>query len=300
MRNTRRSGFTLVELLVAIAIMIALVVLAVTLSPNSEKRHVTDAADQLQTYLASARSRALRDNTLTGVRLLPDANGNFTSFQFVQAPEPYAPTGIGVTLTNAGGVGVATFTAGTNPVPNIANYVITGDLFEFTNGSVHRVQSATANSVTFMSAVSETTVPLSLPPAGNTVATNVNAGFRFIREPRPLMGEQVLQIPNNVAVMAINPPTNVVTLPNGANVPASLNLPIGFSGANDIIFSPSGQVINASSGRIVLCIQSTIGGQGTLLCIYSRTGAVASHPINDANNYATPYTFTQDGRSSGQ
>src|SRR5262245_13204041 len=88
-----RRGFTLVEMLVAIAIIIALASIMLLFNPKLEKRLASRGADQLQTYLASARSRAVRDNVPCGVRLLSlDSNQTFREFQLVQAPEAFAPT----------------------------------------------------------------------------------------------------------------------------------------------------------------------------------------------------------------
>lgn len=306
----KRSGWTLVEILVAILIMTILMGAVLMFLPKTESRLATQGADQLQTFIASARARAMRDGVPTGVRLISNDSGvTFREYVFVQTPEPYAPTlmqmkiakgatsasFIQLTLVPATG---AFNTSGGGNV-DMSGSVAVGDLMEISStGSVHRVTGFNAdNSVQFAAdpvtgiAFTEAVVsaiqlvPVISGAAGNYQA-NGNAGFRFIREPRPLMGETPQQLPRYVKV-------------NGGS--SQFNA-FSYSGAVanqiDIIFSPSGQVINSTAGRVILWIDddNTVA-QPSLLCIYARTGGVAAHPVA---NGADPYAFTKDGLNSGQ
>ena len=74
----------------------------------------------------------------------------------------------------------------------------------------------------------------------------------------------------------------------------------------DILFSPSGAVIGpgAANSKIIFWVRDTTlpnitDGEPTLICIYTRSGALAAHPV-DVNNTTNPYSFTEDGRSSGK
>ena len=289
----RRKAFTLVELLVAIGIMVILAALALAFSPKTESRLAAQGADQLQTYIASARARAMRDNVLSGIRLIPDGNNNFSEFQFIQAPEPFVPGG---TVTIQAGAMTATF----NGNLSLAGSVQQGDLLEimYGIGSVSRLSAnPSANSATL----------LSTPPAAAVSALNNYPSYRFIREPRPLMGETTLQMPLNVRVNNTSATVNGTTYSAPNSTPSQLNV-TSFQGATDIIFSPSGQVVNATSGRIVLWVDDGLGNTAvsssisppTLLCIYARTGGVAAHPVNTDTSLGGVYFFTQDGKSSGQ
>jgi prepilin-type N-terminal cleavage/methylation domain-containing protein len=72
-RTAEYRGFTLIELLVVITII--LIVSAVTLPtvlPALSHRQVSEGARILQAALAGARDAAIRDNSASGIRLLPD------------------------------------------------------------------------------------------------------------------------------------------------------------------------------------------------------------------------------------
>jgi len=95
----RRRGFTLVEMLVVLALMLVLAALAVAFVPRMNERAKTPrGASQLQMWLLIARQWAKRDNVPTGIRLqagrlYPNpatANANLLSdLQYIQQPPPY-------------------------------------------------------------------------------------------------------------------------------------------------------------------------------------------------------------------
>ena len=72
-RTTSYQGFTLVEVLAVIAIilMVSVLVLA-TVLPALSHRQVSESARLLQALLAGARDAAIRNNSPSGIRLLPD------------------------------------------------------------------------------------------------------------------------------------------------------------------------------------------------------------------------------------
>ena len=282
-----RRGFTLIELLVVMSIIVLLAAMALLFMPKADKRAATRGADQLQTYIASAKSRALRDNAPRGVRLLSEDNGvTFREFQFVEVPEPYAPN-VAMTIPKSPANNQATLTM--NFTDLFASIQI-GDMLEIVqgSGSIHRVTALTGNA-------SSCTVTLaSGVPLATTTDLTISQNYRFIRQPRPLMGEPTLKLPDRIFVYA-----------NSASAPGSVNIPSSYPNPNanpatyyEILFSPSGQVINAQGGRIVLWVADDNNiSPPTLLTIYTRTGGVAAHPQGPAGN---EYLFTQDGKSSGQ
>ena len=72
-RSTAGSGFTLVELLVVITIILLLSAATLpTIVPALSHRQVSEAARILQAALAGARDSAIRNNAPSGIRLLPD------------------------------------------------------------------------------------------------------------------------------------------------------------------------------------------------------------------------------------
>lgn len=117
-RGRRRRGFTLIEMMIVIAIMLILISLAAGLSPKFlSRKNVTYASDQISGVLNMAKQRARRDRLPTGVRLVPP-KGKFdpkdtdpaqyfvTELMLVQQPDPLAgsppkPVGTGSLLISA-------------------------------------------------------------------------------------------------------------------------------------------------------------------------------------------------------
>ena len=274
-----RRAFTLVELLVVMSIIIVLAGLLLLFNPKSQKRLAAQGADQLQTYLASARSRALRDNVPSGVRLLADAGGNFREFQFVQSPDPFNPVDPSKVSPNQSKMTVnqGTGTANFANCFSLTGSVQKGDMLEIVSGSgsIHRIVSPDPQAAGSVNLAS-------IPPSALTSNLSLLQGFRFIRQPQPLIGEGTLMMPKSVLV----------------SPSASLNMPVNFNGQPEIIFAPSGQVINATAGHIVLWVTDDDGiSSPTLLTIYSRTGGIAALPSGPPGSL---YLYTQDGHGSGQ
>ncbi len=276
-RNPKSNGFTLIELLVAMAIIVLLMGLVLAFYPKREVRYAAQGADQLQTYIASAKARALRDQAPRGIRLIQSPQGGFREFQYIEQPEPYtAPVPMAILRLT----------------PNVANFfginlngiIQVGDLLEISHGvgSIHRVIGGNFGS-------GQVFLASNVPAASNSNLV-LTQNYRFIRQPRPLLGETILHLPQYVYVQP----------DNGSYAwPSSLNIPKSWDNANfDILFSPSGQVINARGGRIVLVVMDDNNvSKPTLLTVYSYTGAVGAHPQGPPGQ---EYSFTQDGQGSGQ
>ena len=87
-----QRGFTLVELLVAVTIFAILATLAISTFRESDADRASAGAQQLRSMLEGARSRAIHDGQIRGVRLLADPNApsNITSLVYVGAPRQYS------------------------------------------------------------------------------------------------------------------------------------------------------------------------------------------------------------------
>ena len=281
-----RNGFTLIELMVVVSIIVALAAITLLFYPKREVRLAADGADKLQTYIAQARSRALRDQAPRGIRLLPDGNGRLTEIVLVEVPEPIVPPiGTRITVLKPPSAATIRSTVTFSPVGIPSSMDLkSGDYLEimYGAGSIHRIETVGTDQIVLASKV----------PAAEITDLALSDNFRFIRRARPLMGEPTLQLPDTVFVAQ-----SVTSEIQGRslNLPAANN---GITGSVDIIFSPSGQVINSSSGRMVLWLTDDNNvSKPTLLTVYCRTGACAAHPEGPSGN---PFQYTKDGKSSGQ
>jgi prepilin-type N-terminal cleavage/methylation domain-containing protein len=274
MRNFgRRPAFTLVELLVVIAVMLVLMTLAVAFVPRvREQQRVSQAAASVQGWLAIAKQWALRDQAPRGVRLTPTAgNGAWvTTLQYIEQPDDWVgspgsylqttssvPPGSPywtISLLNS----TSDFSGGYGPPPSgqTVNYswpVLPGDIVEIDSGYNAKlypiVQPNTfrgipspfqgnATSCTTILIPSQITNP-NIPGQGN---------YRIIRGPRVKEGEAPLQLQADVAIdLSTNAAPPLTPLPPsppvagyGGALPGTANAP----GSVDIIFAPSGAVIS--------------------------------------------------------
>ena len=65
----------------------------------------------------------------------------------------------------------------------------------------------------------------------------------------------------------------------------------------DAAFSPAGNRIALWLRDVTLDPEQP--GEQLLMTVHARSGLIAAHPVDTSNNYADPYRFTRDGRSSG-
>ncbi len=284
----QRSAFTLVEMLVVIGIILVLATLTVLFMPRiMERQRATEGARLVHGWLLTARERAKRDQIPRGVRLLYDS-GFARSLVYIEQPDDFT----GGTLI-ANGTTTVTFTGvdftGGFVAPALW-LVQPGDFLEvpspaFSQSQVFQI----VNPITGSSLTTIRPVPL-----------QTTQNYRIGRFPRLSIGEAVLQLPQNVAIDLTDPTTGLFNPILGRS-----RITPEANGYLNILFAPSGEVLGkgASTGKIILWVrdisQDNLEGDQTLIAVYTRTGMIAAQPADPSNNYATPYTFTQDGRSSG-
>jgi len=155
------------------------------------------------------------------------------------------------------------------------------------------------------------------------------AQYVIYRQPRPMAGEPVLQLPRDVGIdfsrelhpneLAGNPPPPGWIGYNWYRFYPKI--PTGGGQPLEILFHPNGSVmgpLGTNYARICLWVRDVSKdvtdptqlppGDNSLITIYTRTGMVASHPVDPSGlNYPpttakpwNPFRFTQDSLLSGQ
>lgn len=290
----RRPGFTLVEMLVAITIIITLAAILVLILPKfNQQQQATRAGQQVQGWFLLAKQWAIRDVAERGLQISSDG----TTLTYVQTPADFSPgTQISsnnfmirplmVTLnTNTvtlASTGQPPWNQSTpNFIPNPQNPAVNaGDYLLIPGENAHQIQAVTPHRLTLWSNI--------------TAVSGSQPSYRIVRQPQAIPDEATLQLPTNM----------IIDINNGTTKYTSLNVPSN----NTIMFSPSGAVTEAGAAfeKIILYVRdnslsSSTDGEPTLVTIYTRTGFIATYPVNTDPNLGNgdPYYFTNQGQASG-
>jgi prepilin-type N-terminal cleavage/methylation domain-containing protein len=315
--GNRRDAFTLVEMLVVIAIIITLAALAAAFAPRiDDNQKLTRAVDNLEQWLLTAKMRAKRDGLATGLRFVSapgDAPGTYSQFQYIQQPEPLAggycaggataalplpyyqyPPGTGnyyfgglLTSATAGTVTFQGVDFSLGGAVLAQGLVQPGDYLEINGGGVFLINRVTPTTLTL-----NTTSGY----ASSLNITTPTTNFRILRQPRILIGEEPLTLPNNYAA-------NFAPIPGSGSTLPGTNVALGPSLYPEILFSPTGAVIGTNAGTPILWISvwdttmevpdpNRVGIVG----IQGRSGFIGAYSVSLSGN---PFLFVQMARESG-
>lgn len=288
-RQPQRFAFTLIELMVVMAIMMALGAIGLRVSYKTGDKP-RDGADRVQGWLLMAKQWALRDQAPRGIRL-SGSGGLVTRLTYIEQPEDWAASNSRISYSTTA------LPAGKLPGTNVDFWggfdgtdpsrwpIGPGDMIEIDSG-INAQIVATIDTVQ-----SPTELRLRSPFPSNDFST---LNYRIIRRPRARIGEMGLELPTNVVIdLNTNAPP-----PTGYGSPLP---PPDSAGNIDILFTSSGSVIGPGlSGRdIKLWIRSLdplTDPEKYIVTITLRTGLISVHPVAPGAN---PYAYTEDGRSSG-
>lgn len=303
-RTAPRRGFTLVELLVVMALIAGLAAMAMVVAPAAlNKDRTASAVSQIQGALQIARARAIRDNQPRGVRFIynpdPSKPAGFdpnwvTEYQYIEmtpmvVPNPGGPIGVAPYATTTPPYVEFDYTATAGPVTT-RNCTIVGldtshqsqvfgggTLYLPTLGTWHGIKvtpppTPVAPPPGFSSAIRITleTYPdqqLGAETRWRTYHFGLNGG------PRTLLGEPTIPLPQNTCV------------------DLSRCSPAGGGGADyDVMFTPSGLLTGGSThgaGQVFLWVRDPFkpsnlqqGGEQLLVSIKAKTGGIGGAPVD--------------------
>ena len=247
---SKRPAFTLIELLVTVGIIAMLLgLVAISFPRFNEREQLTRAVDKLRTGLLTARLWAKRDQVVTGLEFAP-AGGPYTSFIYVQQP-------LGKLIGTADPVAgqarqaILNFSIGNSSliVANKDYLVLDGDVPHLLNSSTNPVQ----------------------------VASNINFNFtyqtpfRIIRSPQAIpMQEEVFLKPD------AGPDIDVSILKFDGSA--------GSLGNDQILFLPTGTIVNAQNNKFILRVKQTLNDPGSP----TENADIFVDSLSGTNRYISP------------
>jgi prepilin-type N-terminal cleavage/methylation domain-containing protein len=272
-----RQGFTIVELLVTLAVMAALAAMTVfAMGPLQDRSAVSGGAAMLQTWLNTARQRAIRDKTQAGLRFI---GGNSLPTQTATtSPNPfyvdrmvyleggadlfgtlYVPQGSATSSSTT-----FTLTSALPPSPPFPQVTSTsGDILVVNNGAPHLITASTSTT--------SLTIAFGWP---STIQSTAPQSFRIIRQPTNIStgadSDNILTMPRGSCVN-FNPVTTNPLYAGGIDLG---NYAVNGNASNtstyvptvlfnkikslDILFGPDGTVVApVSTNPIVFWVCST-------------------------------------------
>ena len=399
--SKRRTGFTLVELLVVIALIILLAALATGFAYSGAlgSQSVVTSADGASNWCSISKNRAKRDGAPRGVRFyinpatapLPENQGMVTEAQYIEMPDLWVPNPnqelnatntlplvgariVFVNTVDASGqingrevhfVGspadlsefdqrirnedqlllpelgaplriIGITNAGPQASTQLGNPAITVPSRRLELAGFTPTGSNPAGFVREMHLGAMNVPPPVTPATAPNPGTYVTFKFGFQPAPRVMLGDDTLKLKAGTVIDYRFPGATGYrdgSTPPGPYNPSTTIGVTNFTDSSlnqyfDILFAPSGQVLNAPAGVICLWVRDSTklqslgnhprldllgnvdtqaqyneAGQQILIAIYARTGAISAQqveqpPLAPSANY-DPYRFVKDGINAG-
>jgi prepilin-type N-terminal cleavage/methylation domain-containing protein len=332
-----RRAMTLIELIVVLTVVAVLATLVVVfiIPAFQDNKNAQRGSDRVTTALLIAKQRALRDQAPRGVRFITSAvqilvnvNGTPTptpftvaqQLQYIEQPEPLSSTGF--TVLNQPGqppTNIQLSFASLNPQPDFLGGADTSgppyhvDQFDVQYGDYFRVLGANYLIAGPFSPVwtTNTASRTDLRLMNGLQNINASAPWQIIRQSRPISGEALVDLPQNVAVdlTTVNNNSLANQVPTRQVWDQSTNPPTLVATYFEILFDSGGGILNQGSTTVVLVVSDITGDYSSaagiiyppqyttrVLSINPRTGMIAASPLSSTGN---PLQLALDGKSSG-
>jgi prepilin-type N-terminal cleavage/methylation domain-containing protein len=278
----RRAGFTLVELLISMSILLILATLTLRLvSGTLDSDRLKTGSRELQSFLAGARDRATYAGLPRGVRFIPNPSDYSTvsGFVYIGAPSAYTDNA----LLDISSTGVISFEA-PNTLTSLQNWqslwargvLINGTQIQLTQGTT-ALGFITVAATNFIGVVPQsfaitTVTGISTPVTGLKYTLQLAPTVLPGDEPRSLPRGIVIDLNNSVLPASWGTAFSPTTPPQG-------NL--------DLLLSPRGAVIGpaASDGRIHFVLSDIADTTGQAV----MSGLAARYRLNAAWQPNTTY-----------
>src|SRR5262245_29833684 len=200
-----RRGFTLVEMIVVVSILLLLATLVVAFFPRvNEQQKPRTGADNVQGWLFIAKQWARRDRVPSGLRIVRDPATDLSAqIMYLEQPpdfrvQPGVPGSSNPDIRglNISGTTAPLETASLGTAPDFAGGYMVGEepQWPVQIGDYLEVEGGGDNAIWVfrVMSVSPTSVTLDRAPSGLSSSTHWK--YSFIRNPRPRAGEAPLQL----------------------------------------------------------------------------------------------------------
>ena len=259
----QRAGFTLVEMLVAILIMVILTTIVVAAFRQDDGDRLNASARLVQSYFEGARSRAITDGKVRGIRLIPRADDPFVVDSLVYIGATGHDTGfVNVDFDDS----ISNLWRFTNTSSGKWNRLVQRNLLG--SGSRIEVPAGTGNWY-YITAVSGNEVVVSGHYAPSAWDTNLG---KYAPQPDPDGDGRAINMPYRLELApAILPNTEPISLERGTVIDrAASRIP-----SLDIFFDSRGNPTGATSAAGLVHLYVT-----TLSDVELTRGLFPNHPAN--------------------